>query len=68
MVSIIFWFKWKIWQEMQSISEEKVFKIDMKKPEIYISGIKNNKSYKTFVNVKLHVKMKIWMKSRQEFI
>ena len=24
-----------------SISEEKVFKIDMKKPEIYISGIKN---------------------------
>lgn len=39
-----------------SISEEKVFKIDMKKPEIYISGIKNNKSYKTFVNVKLHVK------------
>lgn len=23
-----------------SISEEKVFKIDMKKPEIYISGIK----------------------------
>ena len=50
----------KIWTKDEagnaSISEEKVFKIDMKKPEIYISGIKNNKSYKTFVNVKLHVK------------
>ena len=51
-----------------SISEEKVFKIDMKKPEIYISGIKNNKSYKTFVNVKLHVKDENLDEKQKEFI